>query len=130
MKISPRTHQEIIESYREHIIQMYKDDEKYDKKYVSKINDLENYLESLGIINPKEWQQEQNKELTKMVKEVRDKTGAGIMDCKRALEDNDYDVQKASVWLYETRYTRTKRRTYTEKNRRNIHDRSRITVTD
>jgi len=35
------------------------------------------------------------------VKELRDKTGAGIMDCRRALEDTDGDMEKASVALRE-----------------------------
>lgn len=35
----------------------------------------------------------------KMVKELRDKTGAGMMDCKKALKENDGDIQKAIEWL-------------------------------
>lgn len=34
-----------------------------------------------------------------MVKELRDKTGAGMMDCKKALQENDGDVEKALDWL-------------------------------
>ena len=37
----------------------------------------------------------------KMVKELRDATGAGPLDCKKALEANDGDVQKAIDWLRE-----------------------------
>jgi elongation factor Ts len=33
------------------------------------------------------------------VKQLRDQTGAGIMDCKRALEESEGDVDKAVVWL-------------------------------
>jgi elongation factor Ts len=33
------------------------------------------------------------------VKQLRDQTGAGIMDCKRALEASDGDVEKATQWL-------------------------------
>jgi elongation factor Ts len=33
------------------------------------------------------------------VKQLRDQTGAGIMDCKRALEESDGDVEKAIAWL-------------------------------
>ena len=33
------------------------------------------------------------------VKRLREQTGAGIMDCKRALEDSDGDVEKAIAWL-------------------------------
>jgi elongation factor Ts len=35
----------------------------------------------------------------KLVKELRDKTGAGMMDCKKALKENDGDVAKATEWL-------------------------------
>jgi elongation factor Ts len=35
------------------------------------------------------------------VKELRDKTGAGIMDCKRALSEAAGDLEKAVVWLRE-----------------------------
>jgi elongation factor Ts len=35
------------------------------------------------------------------VKALRDKTGAGIMDCKRALQEADGDVDQAVVWLRE-----------------------------
>lgn len=35
------------------------------------------------------------------VKELRDKTGAGMMDCKKALVENNGDIEKAMVWLRE-----------------------------
>lgn len=35
----------------------------------------------------------------KQVKELRDKTGAGMMDCKKALQESDGDLQKAVEWL-------------------------------
>ena len=35
----------------------------------------------------------------KLVKELRDKTGAGMMDCKKALAENAGDMTKASEWL-------------------------------
>src|SRR5271170_1398315 len=35
------------------------------------------------------------------VKELREKTGAGIMDCKRALSESAGDLEKAAVWLRE-----------------------------
>lgn len=35
----------------------------------------------------------------KVVKELRDKTGAGMMDCKKALKENDGDMTKAMEWL-------------------------------
>ncbi len=37
----------------------------------------------------------------KMVKELREKTGAGMLDCKKALEAVDGDVEKAFDWLRE-----------------------------
>ncbi|RBW69873.1 translation elongation factor Ts [Bacillus taeanensis] len=37
----------------------------------------------------------------KMVKELRDKTGAGMMDCKKALTETDGDLDKAVDWLRE-----------------------------
>jgi elongation factor Ts len=33
------------------------------------------------------------------VKELRDRTGAGMMDCKKALTENDGDLEKAIEWL-------------------------------
>ncbi|MGH2456758.1 MAG: translation elongation factor Ts [Candidatus Limnocylindria bacterium] len=35
------------------------------------------------------------------VKRLREQTGAGIMDCKRALEESGGDVDKAILWLRE-----------------------------
>lgn len=35
------------------------------------------------------------------VKELRDKTGAGMMDCKKALEESDGDLNRAVDWLRE-----------------------------
>jgi elongation factor Ts len=37
----------------------------------------------------------------KLVKELRDRTGAGMMECKKALEANDGDVDAAAKWLRE-----------------------------
>lgn len=34
-----------------------------------------------------------------IVKELRDKTGAGMMDCKKALKENNADIAKAIEWL-------------------------------
>ena len=36
-----------------------------------------------------------------IVKELREKTGAGVMDCKKALAENKGDLDKAVVWLRE-----------------------------
>ena len=35
----------------------------------------------------------------KLVKDLRDKTGAGMMDCKKALNETDGNVDKAVEWL-------------------------------
>ncbi len=34
-----------------------------------------------------------------MVKELRERTGSGLMDCKRALSENDGNIEKAIDWL-------------------------------
>lgn len=36
-----------------------------------------------------------------LIKELRDISGAGMMDCKKALEANDNDIKKATEWLRE-----------------------------
>ncbi len=36
-----------------------------------------------------------------LVKQLREQTGAGMMDCKKALTETDGDVEKASDWLRE-----------------------------
>jgi elongation factor Ts len=35
----------------------------------------------------------------KSVKELRERTGAGMMDCKKALQENGGDMEKAAEWL-------------------------------
>jgi len=34
-----------------------------------------------------------------LIKELRERTGAGVMDCKRALENNEGDLDKAAAFL-------------------------------
>ena len=34
-----------------------------------------------------------------MVKDLREKTGVGMMDCKKALNENDGDIAAAIDWL-------------------------------
>ena len=34
-----------------------------------------------------------------LVKELRDKTGAGMMDCKNALNENNGDIESSIDWL-------------------------------
>lgn len=36
-----------------------------------------------------------------LIKELREKSGAGMMDCKKALVENGADVEKAMAWLRE-----------------------------
>lgn len=36
-----------------------------------------------------------------LIKDLREKTGAGMLDCKKALEENEGDIQKAIDWLRE-----------------------------
>ncbi len=38
---------------------------------------------------------------TSLIRELRDMSGAGMMDCKKALEENGNDLKKASEWLRE-----------------------------
>ena len=38
---------------------------------------------------------------TELIKVVREKSGAGMLDCKKALEACDCDVEKACDWLRE-----------------------------
>jgi elongation factor Ts len=35
------------------------------------------------------------------IRQLRELTGAGMMDCRKALEENDGDVEKAVLWLRE-----------------------------
>ncbi|HUA32368.1 MAG TPA: translation elongation factor Ts [Candidatus Binataceae bacterium] len=37
----------------------------------------------------------------KLVRDLREKTGAGVMDCKKALAETNGDLEKAVVWLRE-----------------------------
>ncbi|MCJ0826053.1 translation elongation factor Ts [Luteimonas sp. 50] len=37
-----------------------------------------------------------------LVKELRERTGAGMMECKKALTENDGDIQAAADWLRKT----------------------------
>ena len=39
--------------------------------------------------------------ITALIKELRERTGAGMLDCKKALQENDGDIEKAIDWLRE-----------------------------
>ena len=47
------------------------------------------------IIQPKRKILMSNMEL---IKKLRDSTGSGIVDCKKALSENDNDIEKAKKW--------------------------------
>lgn len=47
----------------------------------------------------------------KQVKELREKTGAGMMDCKKALQSADGDLKKAMNWLREKGLAKAEKRT-------------------
>ena len=34
-----------------------------------------------------------------LIKELREKSGAGIVDCKNALSENNNDIEKSIDWL-------------------------------
>jgi elongation factor Ts len=38
---------------------------------------------------------------TDMIKELREKSGSGMMDCKKALTETNGDMDKAVAWLRE-----------------------------
>ncbi|HEY9613788.1 translation elongation factor Ts [Allocoleopsis sp.] len=43
----------------------------------------------------------------KVVKDLREKTGAGMMDCKKALTENNGDMTQAIAWLRQKNFVRT-----------------------
>ncbi|HIK55583.1 MAG TPA: translation elongation factor Ts [Synechococcales cyanobacterium M55_K2018_004] len=45
----------------------------------------------------------------KLVKELRDKTGAGMMDCKKALAETNGDMEKAMEWLRQRGITKAEK---------------------
>ena len=45
-----------------------------------------------------------------LVKELRERTGAGFMDCKRALDEADGDLEKAVALLRERGLAQPRRR--------------------
>lgn len=47
---------------------------------------------------------------TDMIKELREKTGAGIMDCKRALQETGGDLQGATDILYQQGYQKAEKK--------------------
>ncbi len=40
-------------------------------------------------------------DLIALIKELRERTGAGMMDCKKALLESNMDITKAQAWLHE-----------------------------
>ena len=47
-----------------------------------------------------------------MVKELREKTGAGMMDCKKALTECDGDMEAAITWLREKGIAKAAKKAY------------------
>ena len=47
---------------------------------------------------------------TKKLMELREKTGAGVMDCKKALAETSGDLEKAALWLREKGIAAAKQR--------------------
>jgi elongation factor Ts len=45
-----------------------------------------------------------------LVRELRDKTGVGVMDCKKALAESQGDLEQAAVWLREKGIAQAARR--------------------
>ncbi|HOJ45462.1 MAG TPA: translation elongation factor Ts [Bacilli bacterium] len=45
-------------------------------------------------------------QIIELIKELRERTGAGMMDCKRALEASDLDIPRALDWLREKGITK------------------------
>ena len=37
--------------------------------------------------------------ITDLIKELRDKTGAGFLDCKKSLDENNNDIEKSISFL-------------------------------
>ena len=51
-----------------------------------------------------------------MVKELRDKTGAGIMDCREALKENSGNVEQAEAWLRQKGISKAEKKASRETN--------------
>lgn len=96
-KTRPKTDKELIVLYEN----AWKEQCKINKELTKVIEDLENYLEAFGIINPKEYKKHYAKFLVPLIKELRERTGAGMMDCRKALEETDYNMDKSVEWLRE-----------------------------
>ena len=39
-----------------------------------------------------------------LVRELREKSGAGMMDCKKALEETNENIKDALIWLRKKKY--------------------------
>ena len=50
----------------------------------------------------------------KLVKELREKTGAGMMDCKKALTETDGDIDKAITYVKKVLQKRLKKLTVSQ----------------
>lgn len=100
-KTRPKTEKEIIECYKNQLLNQFEEN----GKLIDKIHDLENYLETHGVIHPKEYEEQRKNYISPLARRLREQTGDGLMDCIRALEDNNCD-DKAEKQLNETRLKR------------------------
>jgi elongation factor Ts len=55
------------------------------------------------------------------IKALREKTGAGVMDAKRALEDSDGDMKKAEAWILKKGLARAESKEDRETNQGVVH---------
>jgi hypothetical protein len=73
----------------------------------------EKYIHDDGIINLERYsiarsnvnkKLKEEKERMRKIMELRENTGCGSMDCKKALVENDWDIQRARLYLIEKPY--------------------------
>jgi elongation factor Ts len=56
-----------------------------------------------------------------LIKQLREKTGAGVMDAKRALEDSNGDMKKAEAWILKKGLARAESKAERETNQGVVH---------
>ena len=56
--------------------------------------------------------------MSALVKELRAKTGAGILDCQNALKENDHDIEKAIDFLRQKGLAAAQKKSWTRDQRR------------
>ena len=53
-----------------------------------------------------------------MVKELRETTGAGMLDCKKALEETNGNMEEAITWLREKGISKAAKKSFKNRSRR------------